>query len=741
MRNSKINLLRQLRHSLPAGGSLPEDVWRRRHRFLVGLTWFHVAIIALTGPLFGYVWTLSIGAFFKDGTVLHTFGESLVVAFFAALAAWDRFSREFRATAVSFGLMSASAIIVHLSGGYIEFHFHFFVMLVFLALYQDWVPYLFAIAFVAIHHGTVGVLWPSDVYNHPAALNAPWTWAGIHAFFVLWSSVGSVIAWRFNERAYAQTQRILDSAGEGIFGLDCNSITTFINPAAAKMLGLSESAALGQPLARILEHTRADGIPFPGRVSPILASLKNGKPRQGTNEIFRRSDGSSFPADYHVTPTIEQNELTGLVVTFSDATERHRANREIHHHLQRIRALREIDVAITSSLDLRNILDVLLEKIDLFFDYASASTVRLFDPLTGALEPAACRNLDPNEWRTEEWKSGGRIPKMVFETLAPVTITNVQSDPRINNSEIFKKHGIFSYLGVPLIAKGKPLGVLGLYTQEEHQFSKQEVDFMITLAGQAAIAIHNSQLHEEIKKQAQALERSNKIKDDFLSVTSHELRTPLIAIMGYARLLEDQSFGKLLPEQLKAAQVIKNRAEDLLVMIRSILETTKLEAGAMKVEQEMVDVKGLLDGLVRLYEAPLQKEVNIRWDYDGNLPDIVTDGAKLKRILQNLINNSLKFTEQGHVTVSAQPLPAKQSVEFKVADTGIGISETLMPVIFEKFRQADGSAARDHEGIGLGLYIVKQFTQLLGGSIECQSEVGRGSVFTLIIPERLILEE
>jgi PAS domain S-box-containing protein len=740
MRNSKINLLRQLRHSLPVGGSLPEDVWRRRHRFLVGLTWFHVAIIALTGPLFGYVWTLSIGAFFKDGTVLHTFGESLVVAFFAALAAWDRFSREFRATAVSFGLMSASAIIVHLSGGYIEFHFHFFVMLVFLALYQDWVPYLFAIAFVAIHHGTVGVLWPSDVYNHPAALNAPWTWAGIHAFFVLWSSVGSVIAWRFNERAYAQTQRILDSAGEGIFGLDCNSITTFINPAAAKMLGLSESAALGQPLARILEHTRADGIPFPGRVSPILASLKNGKPRQGTNEIFRRSDGSSFPADYHVTPTIEQNELTGLVVTFSDATERHRANREIHHHLQRIRALREIDVAITSSLDLRNILDVLLEKIDLFFDYASASTVRLFDPLTGALEPAACRNLDPNEWRTEEWKSGGRIPKMVFETLAPVTITNVQSDPRINNSEIFKKHGIFSYLGVPLIAKGKPLGVLGLYTQEEHQFSKQEVDFMITLAGQAAIAIHNSQLHEEIKKQAQALERSNKIKDDFLSVTSHELRTPLIAIMGYARLLEDQSFGKLLPEQLKAAQVIKNRAEDLLVMIRSILETTKLEAGAMKVEQEMVDVKGLLDGLVKLYE-PLQKEVNIRWDYDGNLPDIVTDGAKLKRILQNLINNSLKFTEQGHVTVSAQPLPARQSVEFKVADTGIGISEALMPVIFEKFRQADGSAARDHEGIGLGLYIVKQFTQLLGGSIECQSEVGRGSVFTLIIPERLILEE
>ena len=736
MPNPKPNLLKQLQHSLPVGGSLPEDVWRRRHRFLVALTWFHVAIIALIGPIFGYQWTLSIGALFDDRTVLHTFGESLVVAFFAALAGWGRPSRGLQATAVSFGLMSASAIIVHLSGGYIEFHFHFFVMLVFLALYQDWVPYLFAIGFVAIHHGTVGVLWPSDVYNHPAALNAPWTWAGIHAFFVLWSSVGSIIAWRFNERAYAQTQRILDSAGEGIFGLDCNGIMTFINPAAAKMLGLGESDALGQALARILEHTRADGTPFPDGVSPILASLKDGKPRQGTNEIFQRNDDTSFPADYHVTPTIERNELIGLVVTFSDATERHRANREIQHNLQRIRALHEIDAAITSSLDLRNILDVLLEKIDLVFDYASASTVSLFDPCTGALEPTACRNLDPNEWRTKEWQSGGRVAKMAFETLAPVIVANVQSDPRINDSEIFKKHGIFSYLGVPLIAKDKPLGVLGLYTKKEHGFSNQEVDFMITLAGQAAIAIHNSQLHEETKKQAQALEKSNKIKDEFLSVTSHELRTPLIAIMGYARLLEDQSLGKLLPEQLKAAQVIKNRADDLLVMIRSILETTKLEAGAMTAEQETVDLKGLLDGLVKLYEAPLQKEVDVRWDYDGNLPSILTDGAKLKRILQNLINNSLKFTEQGHVTVSARPLAEKQSVEFRVADTGIGISEALLPVIFEKFRQADGSEARDHEGIGLGLYIVKQFTELLGGSIECQSEVGSGSVFTLVIPER-----
>ena len=123
------------------------------------------------------------------------------------------------------------------------------------------------------------------------------------------------------------------------------------------------------------------------------------------------------------------------------------------------------------------------------------------------------------------------------------------------------------------------------------------------------------------------------------------------------------------------------------------------------------------------------------WDYDGNLSKTVTDGIKLKQILQNLINNAIKFTDHGSVTISACPLPEKQAIEFKVADTGIGISEELRPVIFEKFRQADSSEHRSHEGIGLGLYIVKQFIELLGGSIEFQSEVGRGSAFTLIIPD------
>src|SRR5918996_3963561 len=293
-----MTILKRIWSRVPSGGSLPESVWRGRYKFLVGLTWFHAVIIALAGPVLGHRWDFSPTAIFEHGTVLHTAGEGLIVAMFAVVAGWRRASRTLRATAIGFGLMSSSAILVHLSGGYIEFHFHFFVMLTFLALCQDWIPYLLAVAFVALHHGVVGVLWPHEVYNHEAAFNAPWTWAGIHALFVLWSCVGTVVAWRFNERAFAQTRLILQAAGEGIFGLDSEARITFINPAAATILGVDARTAVGKRIGRVVRSLTTDGTLLPDEDSPILAPLGDGKARHASDQIFGRIDGSYVPVDY-----------------------------------------------------------------------------------------------------------------------------------------------------------------------------------------------------------------------------------------------------------------------------------------------------------------------------------------------------------------------------------------------------------------------------------------------------------
>lgn len=196
-----VSPIAKLRSLFPDGGSLPEEVWQKRYWFLLGLTWLHALVIALIGPVFGYSWEISFGALFRGGTVLHTIFEGSVVGLFAALGSIRSLGRKLQAAAVAIGLMTASATLVHLSGGYIELHFHFFVMLAFLALLQDWLPYILAIAYVGIHHGLVGALWPEDVFNHAAAISAPWTWAGIHAFFILWSCIGSIIAWRLSEKS------------------------------------------------------------------------------------------------------------------------------------------------------------------------------------------------------------------------------------------------------------------------------------------------------------------------------------------------------------------------------------------------------------------------------------------------------------------------------------------------------------------------------------------------------------
>ena len=422
-----------------------------------------------------------------------------------------------------------------------------------------------------------------------------------------------------------------------------------------------------------------------------------------------------------------------FVVVFRDIREQKQAQEQIQRHLRRISMLHEIDLAITSTLDLRGVLEVLLKKIDVVLPY-SATTIRLLNIETGQLEPVACWNLDEKAWKVQEWIAGRGTPNLVFESKAPLVIGDVQSDARCRDPEFFRKHALVSYLGVPLIAKGQVLGVLGFYTKERHEFSDEEVEFLGTLGAQAAIAINNSQLYGEMTKLAADLARSNRVKDEFLSVMSHELRTPLSVVMGYVGMIKDRMLGEINEEQEKALEKVISRAKDQLTLLSGILHVTQLEAERVKVESHETSLGKFLNDLKSTYDVPLEKKLTLTWDYPSDLPTIATDSGKLKQILQNLINNAIKFTEKGCVTISARYVPEAKAVEFKVADTGIGIVKEHLPSIFEKFRQVDSSETRLHGGVGLGLYIVKKFTEMLGGKVEAASAVGKGSTFTVTIP-------
>src|SRR4029077_3865011 len=165
---------------------------------------------------------------------------------------------------------------------------------------------------------------------------APWTWAGIHAGFGLCSCVGSVVAWRYNERAFAQTALILEATGEGIFGVDTQGHVTFINPAAADLLGVDARTAPGKPVSAIVRCLDPDGKATPEERAPWIAPTQDGRARQGIDQIFGRVDGSYVPVDYVATPMIERYRLMGVVVSFNDITERHRSEAELQRSHRRL---------------------------------------------------------------------------------------------------------------------------------------------------------------------------------------------------------------------------------------------------------------------------------------------------------------------------------------------------------------------------------------------------------------------
>ena len=310
---------RHLWHLLPEGRPLPLDVWRSRHRGILVVLWLH------TVGLLGFGLLSGAGRW-------HVLADVSAVAIAALAASWGRGRRRLRAVLASLGLITASAVLVHLSGGYIEMHFHFFVMVVIIALYQDWTPFLVAIGYVVLHHGVLGVLDPHAVYNHPAAIAHPWQWAALHGGFVLAASIASIVNWHLAERTQAQATLILHAVGEGICGVDPRGHVAFVNPAAARMLRGAAPTMIGRPLHALLQHGPLPGHLCGAEACQLLQPLRDQTPQRVTDEVFRRPDGTTFPVEYVSTPLHDRDEVVGLVLTFNDITQQQQAAETIRQH-------------------------------------------------------------------------------------------------------------------------------------------------------------------------------------------------------------------------------------------------------------------------------------------------------------------------------------------------------------------------------------------------------------------------
>jgi signal transduction histidine kinase/DNA-binding response OmpR family regulator/CHASE3 domain sensor protein len=275
-------------------------------------------------------------------------------------------------------------------------------------------------------------------------------------------------------------------------------------------------------------------------------------------------------------------------------------------------------------------------------------------------------------------------------------------------------------------------------TLEEQQAALEQTNSQLELQTKI-LAKQKEDLHRAtatLEKQARAVEQASRYKSEFLANMSHELRTPLNSSLILAKLLSDNKGGNLTAEQVKYAQTIQSAGNDLLGLINEVLDLSKVESGHIEIIPEPVYVKQLMENLRGLFEPSAnQKGVAFRTHISPKAPaNLVTDSQRLEQVLKNLLSNALKFTERGEVTFSIDRADDGR-LAFAVRDTGIGIAAEQQQIIFEPFRQGDGTTNRKYGGTGLGLSISRELVRLLGGEIQLSSEAGKGSVFTVLLPE------
>ncbi len=344
-------------------------------------------------------------------------------------------------------------------------------------------------------------------------------------------------------------------------------------------------------------------------------------------------------------------------------------------------------------------------------------------PITSDQERFLIRATEVIGMSVRSAKDRSRLEDLLEETQRQSEeLQTQQEELRVSNEELEEQGRALRESRGQLEAQQAELEQTNTQLEEQAQLLEHQKDEL-------------SRAAEVLVDKAGELELANKYKSEFLANMSHELRTPLNSTLILARLLADNKTGNLSDEQVKYAQTISSAGTDLLGLINDILDLSKIEAGKVEISPEFIEVPALVEELRNVF-APLseQKGLKLSATIEPNAPtQIRSDVQRVNQILKNLLSNALKFTERGEIELrvfARRP----ESISFSVRDTGIGIAPTQQSVIFEAFRQADGSTHRKYGGTGLGLSISRDLAHLLGGELAVASTPESGSTFTLTLP-------
>jgi len=437
------------------------------------------------------------------------------------------------------------------------------------------------------------------------------------------------------------------------------------------------------------------------------------------------------------------------VATVQDINHRKKAE-------ERLKFLLSASTTLASSLDF----ETTLKQVSILAvpSYADYCVVELVDE-RGDLQQVSVSHRDPQKVALlKELRE--RYPPKVYENHASsllfqngkpqiyriITKEDLKKSARdAAHLRIMEALGPCSYLIVPIKHGDRIVGSIGfMYAESGQYYNESDVDFAQEIARRAASAFENAQLYRDLNKAKDDANSANRMKSSFLANMSHEIRTPLNAILGFSNMLRQPS---LLPDEKEEYfNVIKRNGELLSQIIDDILDLSKVEAGRLEVVKSKIKVLDIVEELTSvLKQEAIRKGIGFDLKFDGMIPiSIESDPVRLRQILFNIIGNAIKFTNQGSVTVRIKyrknEVPQRGILEFKVIDTGIGLTPTEQERLFRPFTQANESVTRQFGGTGLGLVLSKRLSNALGGDLILEeSRFGNGSTFVVSVDANVSL--
>ncbi|MCS7177773.1 MAG: GAF domain-containing protein [Anaerolineae bacterium] len=361
-----------------------------------------------------------------------------------------------------------------------------------------------------------------------------------------------------------------------------------------------------------------------------------------------------------------------------------------------------------------------------------------WEPETEALRLVTVHGADGAEI---PMPSDGRVSRqqapLLVDALFRSETTVLRDIPHTTTGRLVglaRQWGLMDAALAPMLIRGQPVGLLALGRPPGHPpIDEGEMEFLNIVAGNLSVAWENARLYQEAVETAERLKEVDRLKSQFLANMSHELRTPLNSIIGFSRVILKGIDGPITEQQRQDLEAIFNSGQHLLGLINDILDISKIEAGKMELSFEPTDLGEIIRGVMSTAIALVKdKPIELQQSIPPELPTIIADSRRIRQVLLNLVSNAAKFTDQGFIRVEAHA--DEEFVTISVSDSGIGIPPEKLPHIFEAFTQVDASPSRKYGGTGLGLTISKSFVELHGGKIWVESELGKGSTFTFMLP-------